>query len=92
MGGRALLERMHLATQPDHIGFDLGLKLGGNPVTEVFPLAPLARGQALAVAVSTYRGRVHYGLVADARAVPDLDRLAAALTVELEALITACGS
>jgi len=70
----------------------LGLKLGGNPVTEVFPLAPLARGQALAVAVSTYRGRVHYGLVADARAVPDLDRLAAALTVELEALITACGS
>ncbi|MET7473582.1 wax ester/triacylglycerol synthase family O-acyltransferase [Streptomyces sp. NPDC005648] len=70
----------------------LGLKLGGNPVTEVFPLAPLARGQALAVAVSTYRGQVHYGLVADARAVPDLDRLAAALTAELEALITACGS
>ncbi|MDH6220678.1 wax ester/triacylglycerol synthase family O-acyltransferase [Streptomyces pseudovenezuelae] len=70
----------------------IGLKLGGNPVTEVYPLAPLARGQALAVAVSTYRGHVHYGLVADAEAVPDLDRFAAALTAEVETLITACGS
>jgi WS/DGAT/MGAT family acyltransferase len=70
----------------------LGLKLGGNPVTQVFPFAPLARGQSLAVAVSTYRGHVHYGLVADAQAVPDLDRLAAALTEEVDTLITACGS
>ncbi|WP_133915703.1 wax ester/triacylglycerol synthase family O-acyltransferase [Streptomyces sp. NBC_00582] len=70
----------------------LGLKLGGNPVTEVFPYAPLARGQSLAVAVSTYRGRVHYGLVADGEAVPDLDRFAHALTAEVETLITACGS
>ncbi|MEU1515016.1 wax ester/triacylglycerol synthase family O-acyltransferase [Streptomyces sp. NPDC005811] len=70
----------------------LGLKLGGNPVTEVFPYAPLARGQSLAVAVSTYRGRVHYGLVADGEAVPDLDRFAHALITEVETLITACGS
>ena len=70
----------------------LGLKLGGCPVTEVFPLAPLARGQALAIAVSTFRGRVHYGLVADAAAVPDLDRLADALTKEVAGLLAACGS
>ncbi|GAB7106119.1 wax ester/triacylglycerol synthase family O-acyltransferase [Streptomyces phaeofaciens JCM 4814] len=70
----------------------LGLKLGGNQVAEVFPYAPLARGQSLAVAVSTYRGRVHYGLVADAEAVPDLDRFAQALTAEVETLITACRS
>jgi WS/DGAT/MGAT family acyltransferase len=69
----------------------LGLKLGGNPLTEVYPFAPLARGQSLAVAVSTYRGRVHYGLVADAKAVPDLDVLAAALTEEVRTLIAACG-
>ncbi|AWT46721.1 MULTISPECIES: wax ester/triacylglycerol synthase family O-acyltransferase [Streptomyces] len=68
----------------------LGLRLGGHPLTEVYPLAPLARGQSLAVAVSTYRGRVHYGLVADAEAVPDLDRLARALTLEVETLLTAC--
>ncbi|SNX65481.1 diacylglycerol O-acyltransferase [Streptomyces sp. TLI_55] len=68
----------------------LGLKLGGHPVTQVFPFAPLARGQSLAIAVSTYRGHVHYGLVADAEAVPDLDVLARALTEEVETLITAC--
>ncbi|MDN3243882.1 wax ester/triacylglycerol synthase family O-acyltransferase [Streptomyces sp. ZSW22] len=68
----------------------LGLRLGGHPLTEVYPLAPLARGHALAVAVSTYRGQVHYGLVADAKAVPDLDRFARALAEEVETLLTAC--
>jgi WS/DGAT/MGAT family acyltransferase len=70
----------------------IGLKLGGNPVTEVYPFAPLARGQSLAVAISTYRGQVHYGLVADAEAVPDLDRFARALSEEVKELLTACGS
>ncbi|MGN9758321.1 wax ester/triacylglycerol synthase family O-acyltransferase [Streptomyces sp. SD31] len=69
----------------------IALKLGGHPVTEVYPFAPLARGQSLAVAISTYRGRVHYGLVADAEAVPDLDVLARAVSEEVAALITACG-
>ncbi|MFF3334560.1 wax ester/triacylglycerol synthase family O-acyltransferase [Streptomyces sp. NPDC002888] len=91
-----------LAAQAARLWFDilvtsvplpsLGLKLGGNPVTEVFPYAPLAAGQSLAVAISTYRGRVHYGLVADAEAVPDLDRFARAVTEEVETLLTACGS
>ncbi|WP_320772998.1 wax ester/triacylglycerol synthase family O-acyltransferase [Streptomyces sp. CRN 30] len=69
----------------------LGLRLGGCPLTEVYPLAPLARGQSLAVAVSTYRGGVHYGLVADAQAVPDLDSLAKAVEREVEELLAACG-
>ncbi|MFS8197689.1 wax ester/triacylglycerol synthase family O-acyltransferase [Streptomyces sp. CWNU-52B] len=68
----------------------LGMRLGGCPLTEVYPLAPLARGQALAVAVSTFRGRVHYGLVADAEAVPDLDALAKSLTAEVAELTAAC--
>ncbi|MGD6749284.1 wax ester/triacylglycerol synthase family O-acyltransferase [Streptomyces sp. BH105] len=68
----------------------LGLKLGGCPLTEVFPLAPLAQGQSLAVAVSTYRGRVHYGLVADAAAVPDLDVLARAVRDEVAELAAVC--
>ncbi|MFG2373891.1 wax ester/triacylglycerol synthase family O-acyltransferase [Streptomyces sp. NPDC048504] len=91
-----------LAAQAARLWFDIlvtsvplpgiGLKLGGNPVTAVFPFAPLAHGQSLAVAVSTFRGQVHYGLVADAEAVPDLDVFARALTEEVETLITACGS
>ncbi|MFK0115683.1 wax ester/triacylglycerol synthase family O-acyltransferase [Streptomyces sp. NPDC090994] len=69
----------------------IGLKLGGHPLTEICPFAPLARGHSLAVAVSTYRGRVHYGLIADAEAVPDLDLLAHAVTEEVTALLRACG-
>lgn len=68
----------------------LGLRLGGCPLTEVYPFAPLARGQSLAVAVSTYRGRVHFGLVADAEAVPDLDLFAHGLREEITALAAAC--
>ncbi|MEV7284833.1 wax ester/triacylglycerol synthase family O-acyltransferase [Streptomyces sp. NPDC093252] len=89
-----------LAAQAARLWFDilvtsvplpgLCLRLGGHPLTAVHPYAPLARGQSLAVAMSTYRGQVHFGLVADARAVPDLDRLAAAVRAEVAALVTAC--
>jgi WS/DGAT/MGAT family acyltransferase len=89
-----------LAAQAARLWFDilvtsvplpsLGLTLGGAPLAEVYPYAPLAHGHALAVAVSTYRGAVHYGLVADAEAVPDLDRLARAVTDEARTLITVC--
>lgn len=68
----------------------VGLRLGGRPLAEVYPLAPLARGQSLAVAVSTYRGRVHYGLLADATAVPDLDLLARSVREELADLVAVC--
>ncbi|WP_098246351.1 wax ester/triacylglycerol synthase family O-acyltransferase [Streptomyces formicae] len=68
----------------------VGLRLGGCPLAEVYPFAPLARGQALAVAVSTYRGRVHYGLVADAAAVPDLDLLADSVRREVDDLVALC--
>ncbi|MGW4851591.1 wax ester/triacylglycerol synthase family O-acyltransferase [Streptomyces sp. NPDC004288] len=62
------------------------LSLGGAPLRALFPMAPLARGQSLAVAMSPYDGRVHIGLVADGAAVPDLDALAAALAAELDLL------
>ncbi|MFE5898642.1 wax ester/triacylglycerol synthase family O-acyltransferase [Streptomyces sp. NPDC056488] len=62
------------------------LSLGGAPLRALFPMAPLARGQSLAVAMSPYDGRVHIGLVADGAAVPDLDALAAALATELDLL------
>ncbi|MBT2511073.1 wax ester/triacylglycerol synthase family O-acyltransferase [Streptomyces sp. ISL-98] len=65
------------------------LSLGGSPLREIYPMAPLARGQSLAVALSTYGGQVHVGLVADAKAVPDLDRLARSMNDELAALLRA---
>ncbi|MFJ9880072.1 wax ester/triacylglycerol synthase family O-acyltransferase [[Kitasatospora] papulosa] len=62
------------------------LSLSGCPLRAVYPMAPLARGQALAIALSTYGGRVQVGLVADGKALPDLDRLATALREELRDL------
>ncbi|MFI8521179.1 wax ester/triacylglycerol synthase family O-acyltransferase [Streptomyces sp. NPDC085481] len=64
----------------------VALSLGGAPLRALFPLAPLARGQSLAVALSPYGGHVHVGLVADGRAVPDLDALAAGFHAELDLL------
>ncbi|MFF3980714.1 wax ester/triacylglycerol synthase family O-acyltransferase [Streptomyces sp. NPDC001828] len=65
------------------------LSLGGCPLRAVYPMAPLARGQSLAIALSPYGGRVHIGLVADGKAVPDLDLLAACLRRELGELLGA---
>ncbi|MFJ8648724.1 wax ester/triacylglycerol synthase family O-acyltransferase [Streptomyces sp. NPDC093546] len=65
------------------------LSLAGSPLRALYPMAPLARGQALALAMSPYGGRVHTGLVADGRALPDLDRLAHALHTELAELVKA---
>ncbi|GLF92776.1 wax ester/triacylglycerol synthase family O-acyltransferase [Streptomyces yaizuensis] len=63
------------------------LSLGGHPLTALHPLAPLARGQSLAVAMTPYDGQVYAGLVADGEAVPDLDRLAWSLGEELVELL-----
>ena len=62
------------------------LSLAGAPLKEVYPIVPLAHGQALGIALSAYRGRVHIGLHADRRAMPDLHRLADAVPVALSAL------
>lgn len=63
------------------------LSLGGCPLRAVYPMAPLARGQALAVALSTYGGRVRVGLVADGKALPDLERLARCADEEVAELL-----
>ncbi len=41
---------------------DFGFSLGGHRLAGLHPLPPLAQGQALAVAVSSYRGRVRLGV------------------------------
>ncbi|MFF1837669.1 wax ester/triacylglycerol synthase family O-acyltransferase [Streptomyces sp. NPDC058231] len=63
------------------------LSLGGCPLRAVYPMAPLARGQSLAIALSTYGGQVQIGLVADGKAVPDLERLARCAEDELRELL-----
>jgi diacylglycerol O-acyltransferase / wax synthase len=54
-------------------------------------MVPLARGQALGVAIMSYNGRMNYGLVGDYDALADLDDLSADLDAALAELAEAAG-
>ena len=56
-----------------------------------FPVIPLARGQALAVGVTSYDGGVYFGLNADRDAMPDVDLLGQCLLDALAELRDAHG-
>jgi diacylglycerol O-acyltransferase len=55
----------------------------GRELRSIYPALPLARGQALSVAVVSYAGRLCFGLLADADALADLDLLAGQLEQSL---------
>jgi diacylglycerol O-acyltransferase len=67
------------------------LFLIGRRLRELYPLVPLAENTALGVAVMSYDGGMHFGLVGDYDALPDLDRLAAALDDAIRQLAEAAG-
>ncbi|GAA1838230.1 wax ester/triacylglycerol synthase family O-acyltransferase [Pseudonocardia ailaonensis] len=58
----------------------------GARMRDVFPVVPLAHGQAVAIGVTSYDGTVCYGLNADRDALPDVDTLAAAIDDSLAEL------
>jgi len=61
----------------------------GNPVAEFTSFAEIADRHALRVSVVSVAGTVSFGLCADAKAVPDIDTVAAGIQSELEALAAA---
>ncbi|HEX6712335.1 MAG TPA: wax ester/triacylglycerol synthase family O-acyltransferase [Thermoleophilaceae bacterium] len=61
--------------------------LAGVPLREVYPAVPLnPRNQALTVGILSYDGGVHFGLLADRDAVPDVGNAAAGLERALAVL------
>ncbi len=54
-----------------------------------YPVLPLVPGHALAVGVTSYDGKVFYGIIADRDAVPDLDVLGQCLIESLDELVDA---
>ena len=62
------------------------LAIDGAPLTEVYPVVPLAAGQALGIAISTYQSVAHLGLRADHATIPDLDRLTGHIHTALDEL------
>jgi WS/DGAT/MGAT family acyltransferase len=58
----------------------------GAELVAGYPVIPLAKGQGLAIGLTSYRGGVFYGLNADREAMPDLDVLAQCIVESLTEL------
>jgi hypothetical protein len=57
-------------------GPQFALHLDGRELGDIFPMVPLAKNQALGVAILSYNGGMNFGLVGDFEALHDLDELA----------------
>ena len=73
-------------------GPQVPLYILGHQLRDLFPLAFLPQGHALAVAIMSYDGRVEYGLLADFDALPDIDLIAAGIDEALAELLEAAGA
>jgi WS/DGAT/MGAT family acyltransferase len=72
-------------------GPQLPLYLMGRQLVDIFPMVPLARGQALGVAIMSYNGRMNFGLVGDYDTMADIDELAGDFEDALAELADAAG-
>ena len=63
------------------------LYAAGARMLEMYPVVPLALGQAVSIGVTSYDGGVYYGLNADRDALPDVDVLAQCLEESLAELV-----
>ncbi|HEY7960306.1 MAG TPA: wax ester/triacylglycerol synthase family O-acyltransferase [Solirubrobacteraceae bacterium] len=67
------------------------LYLLGHRLQALYPVVPLARKQALGIAVMSYDGHLGFGLLADYDALPELERIARDLERAIAALARAAG-
>jgi diacylglycerol O-acyltransferase / wax synthase len=65
------------------------LYVGGARMVSTYPVVPLAKGQALAIGLTSYNGEVCFGLNADRDAMSDLDVLAQCIPDALAELVDA---
>ena len=72
-------------------GPDFALFMGGSEMLGMFPLGPVVDGLGLNITIMSYRGVFSWGLASDARAVPRLWDIAAAIPAALSELMQAAG-
>ncbi len=68
------------------------LYAAGARMLASYPVQPLLPGQALAIGVTSYDGKVFFGLDADRDALPDVDVLGSCITEALDELLEASSS
>jgi hypothetical protein len=64
----------------------------GAEMKEMFPIVPLAAGQAVTVGLTSYNGGVYYGLNADWDSMSDVQTLASLIEESLAELVAAVKS
>jgi diacylglycerol O-acyltransferase / wax synthase len=72
-------------------GPQIPLYLMGREMIDMFPMVPLAPGQALGVAIMSYNGMVNFGLVGDYDVMYDLDEVTDDFADSLADLAEAAG-
>jgi diacylglycerol O-acyltransferase / wax synthase len=63
------------------------LYVRGREMHDVFPIAFLPKGHALAIAIMSYNGQMNFGLLGDYDALPDLDRIGDGIEASLAELL-----
>jgi hypothetical protein len=64
----------------------------GRELTAVYPIGFLARRHALAVAMFSYNGAMHFGLLADGEAIEGLESIAGYMDECVQELLDAAGA
>ncbi len=72
-------------------GPDFPLYLGGSELLGMFPLGPVMDGMGLNITIMSYQGVLYWGFASDARAVPRLWDIAAAVPHALTEMMEAAG-
>lgn len=85
VSARELRKGFHLSVT-NVPGPQFPLYAAGAQMVESYPIHPLVPGHGLAIGVTSYDGRVFYGITADRDLVPDADLLAVCVTEALEEL------
>lgn len=61
--------------------------MAGEKLSEIYPCIPLSGRRPLAIGVTSYAGKVFYGIVADREAIPDIDVLSQCIHDALAELV-----
>jgi diacylglycerol O-acyltransferase len=88
---RGLSRRLFNLVVTNVPGPQFPLYAAGSRMLEVFPVVPLARGQGLSIGMTSYDGRVYFGLNADRDSVGDVDVLADLIEQEVDQLVETAG-
>jgi WS/DGAT/MGAT family acyltransferase len=84
---RGLSRRLFNLVVTNVPGPQVPLYAAGSRMLEVFPVVPLVRAQGLSIGITSYDGRVYFGLNADADSVGDVDLLADLVEQEIGHLL-----